>query len=185
MPTRQARLLPKIWLMTDERLGDALLPSIAALPRGAGIVFRHYSLAPPERAALFRKVNAVARRHGHMISVAGAPIAAAVAAAGRHGRFHAALTTPVHSRREAIAAKRAGARLIFASPVFATQSHPGARALGRVRFGLMIRDLGVPVIALGGMDKARAGGLKPMKIYGWAAISGLAVSRQKRKAVPI
>ena len=46
----------------------------------------------------------------------------------------------------------------------------GARALGRVRLGLLIRGLPVPVIALGGMDARRAGGLQALGVYGWAAI---------------
>jgi thiamine-phosphate pyrophosphorylase len=178
MPKRQALSLPKIWLMNDERLGDALLPSIAALPKGSGIVFRHYSLEPRARAALLSKVSAVARRHRHVLVVGGLPIAAPVwRVAGRHGRVRGAITAPVHSRREAITAKRMGADLIFVSPVFATRSHPGATTLGRVRFGLLTRDLGMRVIALGGMTKARARGFKAMKIYGWAAISALAVTR--------
>lgn len=178
MPKRQALSLPKIWLMTDERLGDALLPSIAALPKGSGIVFRHYSLDPCARAALFRKVSVLAQRHRHVLVVGGLPIAAPVwHAAGRHGRIRGAITAPVHSRREAIAARRMGAGLIFVSPIFATRSHPGATTLGRVRFGLLIRDLDMRVIALGGMTKTRARSFKTMKIYGWAAISALAAKR--------
>jgi thiamine-phosphate pyrophosphorylase len=177
MPKRQARTMPKIWLMTDERLGDALLPSIAALPKGSGIVFRHYSLVPKARQKLFLVVSAIARRHRHIIVVGGPPIAGPVwLMAGQHGRVRGALTAPVHSRREAIAAQRAGAALLFVSPVFATQSHPSARALGRVRFGLLIHNLQAPVIALGGMDKMRARSLRSMKIYGLAAISALSLT---------
>ena len=175
MPKRQALSLPRIWLMTDERLGDALLPSIAALPKGSGIVFRHYSLDAEARKKLFFKVSAVARRHRHIILVGGAPIAAPFwLTAGRHGRIRGAITAPVHSLREAIEAKRAGAKLLFVSPIFATQSHLGAPVLGRARFGLLIANLRVPVVALGGMNKARARSLLSMKIYGWAAISALA-----------
>ncbi|MDF7777921.1 thiamine phosphate synthase, partial [Sphingomonas sp. AOB5] len=72
-----------------------------------------------------------------------------------------------HSRREAIAAIRRGADALFVSPVFATRSHPGAPALGRVRFGLMVQGLGVPVIALGGMNARRMRGLPA---HGYAAI---------------
>ena len=37
---------PRMWLMTDERLGDQLWDAIDRLPEGAaGILFRHYSLA--------------------------------------------------------------------------------------------------------------------------------------------
>lgn len=175
MPKRQARSMPKTWLMTDERLGDVLLLSISALPRGSGIVFRHYSLEAEARQKLFFKVSATARRHRHIVFVGGPPIAAPPwLKAGRHGRVRGATTAPVHSRREAIAAKRAGAALLFVSPIFATRSHPDSPALGRARFGLMIANLRTPVVALGGMDKKRARSLVPMKIYGWAAISALA-----------
>jgi thiamine-phosphate pyrophosphorylase len=64
--------------------------------------------------------------------------------------------------------------LLFVSPVFATRSHRGAKPLGRVRFGLLIRGAKRPVIALGGMDSHRARTLKQMGIYGWAAIDAFA-----------
>ncbi len=170
--------MPKTWLMTDERLGDALISSVSALPKGSGVVFRHYSLDAEERRKLFFAVSAVARRHRHIVVIGGPPIAApARLKAGRHGRVQGAVAAPVHSRREAIAAERAGAKLLFVSPVFPTQTHLRAQALGRARFGLLTLNLRVPIIALGGMNKTRARSLKSMKIYGWAAISALAVTR--------
>ena len=42
---------PSRWLMTDERMGDRLTPTLLALPPGSGVVFRHYSLAERERRA--------------------------------------------------------------------------------------------------------------------------------------
>ena len=107
--------------------------------------------------------------------------------AGVVGRAREAgiVTYPVHSRRQAIAAIRAGADALFVSPVFATRSHPGARALGRARLGLMIRGLNRPIIALGGMDARRARSLRQLGIHGWAAIDAWSTaSDQKRKAVP-
>ncbi len=149
--------------MTDERMGDALFDAIARLPRHSGIVFRHYSLAKRERAALLRQVEIAARRGGHMLTIGGTT----------HGRYAGCITAPAHSIRERIAAERAAAQLIFVSPVFATQSHPGARALGRIRFGMIVRGSRVPVIALGGMTHKRARTLSVFGIYGWAAIDGL------------
>ncbi len=164
--------------MTDERMGARLLPAIAALPRGSGIVFRHYSLPKIERRALFDRVSTAARRGKHIVILGGsARDARAWRAAGAHGRgpkFHSALqTTPVHSVRERIAAQRAGADLLFVSPIFATATHPGAQSLGRGRFGLMIRGAQTPIIALGGMTAAKYRSLKKMNVYGWAAISAL------------
>jgi thiamine-phosphate pyrophosphorylase len=40
----------------------------------------------------------------------------------------------------------------------------------------LARGLGVPVIALGGMDARRAASLGPFGIYGWAAIDAWAGS---------
>lgn len=76
----------------------------------------------------------------------------------------------VHDRAEAISATRAGADAVFLSPMFATASHPGARTLSRVRAGLLVRGLKIPVIALGGMDAKRARSLKGLGFHGWAAI---------------
>jgi thiamine-phosphate pyrophosphorylase len=176
MHKRQARSLPKTWLMTDERLGDTLLPSVAALPRGSGIIFRHYSLDLANRRALLVKLSAVARRRGHVVVITDPALGLPRwRFAGFHGRGlvprWALHTAPIHSLRQAIAAQRGGADLLFVSPIFATQSHPDAPVLGRVRFGLLIRSLQTPIIALGGMNPSRARSLRPMKIYGWAAIS--------------
>lgn len=164
--------LPRLWLMTDERMGDGLFEAIAALPRGSGIVFRHYSLPLPERMTLLSQVRKAARRRQHFVTVGGQT----------HGRHRGAVTAPVHSVRERIAAERAGARLLFVSPVFATRSHPGSRPLGRVRLGLLIGPSRAKAIALGGMTARRARSLSGLGIHGWAAIDGL--SDQKRKAVP-
>jgi thiamine-phosphate pyrophosphorylase len=162
--------------MTDERFGERLLPSIAALPRGSGIIFRHYSLDPSARRALFEQVRRVALSKRHWLIIAGdATIARGSHFDGFHGRRQSTRfqTAPVHSVREAIAAQRAGADLLFVSPIFATRSHLGARALGRVRFGLLTRGLKTPIIALGGMTKSRTRSLKILGIYGWAAIDAL------------
>src|SRR5690348_8595128 len=53
--------LPRLWLMTDERQGDALWEALERLPRGAGIVFRHYGLSAGERRRLFEQVRKAAR----------------------------------------------------------------------------------------------------------------------------
>jgi thiamine-phosphate pyrophosphorylase len=178
---RRRHPVPHLWLMTDERFGDRLWPALEALPRGSGVVFRHYSVPHAERRALFARVRKVTRRRGLVLVRAGAP--AGPGADGLHRQRHPRLTTwPVHSRREAVAALRAGADALFVSPVFPTRSHPGGRALGRVRLGLMVRGLDVPVIALGGMTPARVRSLCALGIHGWAAIDAWA--DQKRKAVP-
>lgn len=163
MRRRHSQPLPTLWLMTDERMGDTLFDAINSLPRGSGIVFRHYSLEKATRRELLSKVTKLARRNRHVLVIGGSS----------HGRHPGAVTAQVHTIPERVAAERAGALLLFVSPVFATRSHPGGRPLGRSRFGLMVRGARCPVIALGGMTRRRARSLKILGIYGWAAIDGL------------
>lgn len=154
--------------------------AIARLPRGAGIIFRHYGLPPTERRGLFDRVRRRARHKAVVLLLAGsARQAARWGADGWHGRrggrrvWPMLQSAPVHSMRELRAAQRDGADLLFLSPLFPTRSHPGAIPLGRVRFGMIARRAHVPVIALGGMTSRRAGLARRLGAYGWAAIDGL------------
>lgn len=162
--------LPRLWLMTDERQGEGLWKALERLPPGSGIVFRHYSLGRSDRKALFERVRRISRRKRLVLILAGEQIAPAdgIHSARGGGRRRAFRSAPAHSLAEIRAAERAGADMLFLSPVFPTRSHPGARTLGRLRFGLLARQTKLPVIALGGMDKRRARGLPGA--YGWAAI---------------
>lgn len=182
MTRRYAKKLPIIWLMTDERVSDdALLAAAERLPSGGGgIVFRHYRTEPAARRALFERIAGVARRRRLVLILGGtARDAAAWRADGWHGRnarramrpmLHSA---PAHDAREVIRAGTMQPDLIFLSPLFATRSHPGGKALGRVRFAALAVMARAPVIALGGMNKAHRRGLRGIGAYGWAAIDGL------------
>jgi thiamine-phosphate pyrophosphorylase len=167
--------LPRLWLMTDERMGDALWIALTRLPRGAGVIVRHHALPSRDRRALFERVRKVARRRRLVLIVAGSPrLAAAWRADGAHGRSpHRRAprpmlrTAPVHDRREL---SRAVADAVLLSPVFPTRSHPGGATLGPIRFAALARCATVPVIALGGMTRSRFARLGPLRAYGWAAI---------------
>jgi thiamine-phosphate pyrophosphorylase len=163
MPRRQP--LPRLWLMTDERQGDGLWEALERLPRGSGVVFRHYSLAPAERRRLFDQVRLVARRRRLLLLAGGDGLRGDGVHGGRGGGFRSA---SAHNLRELKSAERSGAKLVFLSPAFPTRSHPGARALGAVRFGLVSSQARIPVIALGGVDARKA--LRLPNIYGWAGI---------------
>lgn len=176
---------PRVWLMTDERLGDDLVPAIEDLPFGSGIVFRHYRLDAAERLILFERVKALACRRRLTLLLAGsANLARDWGADGSHGlggptggRFRSA---PVHDLKEIRLAERAGASLLFLSPVYPTRSHPGEDVLRPARFSLLARATELPVVALGGMSRRRAAS---MGVERWAAIDGIQPA-QKRKAVP-
>lgn len=186
---RPRQPLPRLWLMTDERQGDSLWPALERLPRGAGVVFRHYDLSAAAREALLEKIRRIVRRKRLTLIVAGSPeLAQKYRADGIHnakGLYPGLRSASVHDLRELRKAVRGGADLVFLSPVFATRSHPGGRTLGPVRAALLARRSSVPVIALGGMNEGRARMLRRSGFHGWAAIDAWAGPHQKRKAVPM
>jgi thiamine-phosphate pyrophosphorylase len=167
---RARQPLPSLWLMTDERQGDGLLGAIGRLPASAGIVFRHYSLPEVARRDLFDRVRAAAP--GLVLLAGPAKQALAWGADGSHGRGpgRGLRSAPVHDQAQIRAAERNGADLLFLSPAFATNSHPGARPLGLARFAWLARRTPLPVIALGGMNPLRGRRLASFGAYGWAAI---------------
>lgn len=57
-----------------------------------------------------------------------------------------------HNLREAKQAKALGVDYLFLSPVQATESHPGSRALGWEEFSVIAEQVGIPVYALGGVQ---------------------------------
>ncbi|MBW8745320.1 MAG: thiamine phosphate synthase [Sphingomonas sp.] len=157
-------------------MGDGLWDALARLPRGSGVIFRHY--ATRDRRALFERVRAVARKRRLVLVLAGPPRQAVEwRADGAHGRSRhrraarpLLRTAPAHDAR-ALAAARAHAVLL--SPLFSTRSHPDARSLGPLRFAILARRAALPVIALGGMDAPRFRRLAPLGAYGWAGIDAL------------
>ena len=135
---------PDRWLMTDERQGEALWRALERLPRGGGIVFRHHATPTPERARLFARVAAVARRRGLVLVRAGAPRFRGER--GRHGRRGPGLVTwPAHTRREAVAAVRAGATLVQGYTGFVYGGPLWARRINR-ELAAAVRGAGATTI---------------------------------------
>ncbi|WP_232332836.1 thiamine phosphate synthase [Novosphingobium aquimarinum] len=167
--------VPDLLLVSDKRNDAALESALARLPCGSGLVFRHYHLAPAERRRRFRAL----RRSGIVGIWSGT--AAEAQRAGAQGAYGDPLRlargprlmrfATAHDLREIGRANRHRADAILLSPVFATRSHPGGETLGPVRFRLLAARSRVPVIALGGMDHARARRLRWRK---WAAIQAFA-----------
>ncbi|MEG3162028.1 thiamine phosphate synthase [Sphingomonas sp. LB2R24] len=161
--------IPARWLMTDERMGDALWRALTRLPPGSGVVFRHYATPERERRALLRRVKRIAQARRLVVVVAGK---STIAADGVHGRVRTRgiRTWPAHSRGEALAGKRAGADALFVSPVHSTRSHDGVAGIGPARALRIGRGLGVSIIALGGMTESRWRRIRRFGFHGWAAI---------------
>jgi thiamine-phosphate pyrophosphorylase len=171
--------LPKLWLISDARTDAQLERTLDRLPRGSGFIFRHYHLPAPERRRRFGQLKRRAERRGHVVVLSASAAQAKRWGAGgsygppkrlAHGPALLRLVT-VHRPAELAAAHRSRADSVLISPVFATGSHPGAPALGPLRFRLLAQRSRVPVIALGGMDARRARRIGAAR---WAAITSLA-----------
>jgi thiamine-phosphate pyrophosphorylase len=167
---------PRLWLMTDERLGDRLWSAIDRLPKqDSGIVFRHYSLADEAREALAQRVATIAAERGLTLAVAGDPnLAVRLGASLVHNPPRLPCPLPfsrsAHSLVEAESARADGAALVFVSPVHETSTHPGRPALGASLASEIAEVAGVPALALGGMNARNFADLPPGRFYGWAGI---------------
>ena len=180
--------LPALILMTDDRRLADPLAAAARLPRGAAVILRHYAAA--DRPALARALAALCRRRGIRLLIAGdLGLGRAVGARGLHLPAHRVrpgaagqrsgrrpgwlVTAAAHSFADIVAAKRAGADAVLLSPVFPTASHPGAPALGPLRFALWCRTARLPVYALGGVATGCADRLLGSGAAGIAGIGGV------------
>lgn len=179
--------LPALWLLSDTaRLGDPRT-ALLRLPRGAGFIFRHYD--HPEREAMAKQLRLICRRRGILFLLAGdARMALRLRADGAHFPERLAhkaralraakpgliISAAAHGARSLQRAAEFGADAALLSPLFPTQSHPGAAALGVVRFAQLCRRARIPVIALGGIGPASARRLKGCAASGIAGVSAIA-----------
>ncbi len=159
--------LPRLWLLSDERNDAQLAQALRRLPRGSGFIYRHYHLPTAQRRLRYEELRRLCRLRGIVLVLAGSQREArawrADAAYGRSGEV-----ATVHSLREL--RRCTGARVALLSPVFPTQSHPGATGLGPLRFLLLARQAALPVGALGGINRQTA---RRIPGTAWAAINGL------------
>lgn len=175
----QFQSLPLLWLLSDARNDAVLEDRLRALPPGSGFVYRHYYLAPEERIARFMALRRIARARGHLVILADSTLTAREwGADGVYGAARALYPTrrdmvtvaTAHDMAEIARANHARADAVMLSPVFPTNSHPGAPTLGPARFRQLARHARMPVIALGGMNARTVLRLDWPR---WAAIDGL------------
>lgn len=183
--------LPALWLFTDPaRLGDPLAAA-ARLPRGAGVVFRHFGNT--DRAETGAKLAALCRRRGLKLLVGADPmLARRLRADGVHlPERMAGLIKPLNRRRwivtvaahSAEALRRAaGADAAFLSPLLPSASPSAGPALGPRKAQRLARAATLPVIGLGGITGARARSLTGVKLIGLAAVEALAPAKSPAAA---
>lgn len=86
--------------------------------------------------------------------------------------------TPEEGRRVAAA----GADYVTLSPVYATESKPGAPARGTAWLGRAAREIAVPVLGLGGVTASRAAEVIRSGAWGVAAVSAIGAAPDVEEA---
>ena len=152
--------IPPLWLFTDSKRLPDPRAAVSRLPRGlAGVVYRHDD--HPDRVGLGSELARICRERRLVLVVAGDVRLAAALRAGVHlrgGRWSGPIrvkgmvTSSAHGPTDLRRAGRAGASLVFLSPVFVSASHPGAPSLGPVRWTRLTHGTSIAVAALGGID---------------------------------
>ena len=185
------RPLPRLHAVTDSAvvaLADFGVRAAAIAAAGSGVALhaRSRDASTAELAGIAARLVALARPAEASVLVSRrADVAAAVHAQGVQLRAedlsprdarrvlpHGWIGRSVHSAAEARTATAEGADYVIVGPVFATASHPGASA-GGVELVQEACAVGIPVIAIGGMDAARAAEVARAGAWGIAAISAL------------
>jgi len=181
--------LPRLHAITDERIARRTdLEEVAralAIAGGANLALHargraltgleHYELAnrltvyPPTRLFVNDRLDIALALNaaGVQLGAGSLPVSAA-----RRVRAAWWIGKSVHDLAEADAAKAEAADYLLVGPVYATTSHPDRAPLGLETLG-RISELGLPVIAIGGIDPGRARQVKAAGAYGAAAIRAL------------
>ena len=187
-------LIPPIVLMTDDKRLPDPEPAIRALPRDSMVIFRHYD--HPMRAQIGAKLRTICRAKGIPFLVANdVALALKLDADGMHFPEYRALTDPDiylripgnFMRTSACHAPKTIQRLgllpktalpdgVLISPIFPTQSHPGANPMSRAdirQISRMCHMLGITPIGLGGITAQTIGNLRTSAL---ASIAGIGFS---------
>ena len=177
--------LPALLFFTDPVRTPDMEAIATRLPRGAGIVFRAFGA--PDAAAQGARLAAIARARRLLLLVGADPrLAAAIGAHGVHlperlahragavRRAHPGwtVTAAAHSARAARTARAAGADAVVVSSVFASRSPSAGPPIGPVRLAALVRQAGLPVYGLGGIDNETARRLRDAGLVGLAAVDG-------------
>lgn len=184
----QALNLPPLYAITQaSQFGvEVFLQRLqAALARGVRLIqVRERGMPATELDRFTRRVVEQAHAHGARVLVNGdLTLAQHTGADGVHFQSAQlmALTAPpgmplwaasCHDRAELEQAARLGARFALLSPVLPTASHPGEPGIGWERFAEWVRDLPLPVYALGGMQPGLLDTARQHGAHGLALLRG-------------
>ena len=181
---RGAAGLPPALFVTDPARTPAPETIAARLPRGFGVVYRHFGA--PDREVVAQRLAGICRAQGLVLLVAADPaLALQVDADGVHWPFRLRdqarrwrsrfrlQTLSAHSGRELRAAAGFSVDAVLLSTVFASRSPSAGRGMGALRFAKLAAPATKPVYALGGLTAETAGQIS--RWAGFAAVEGMAV----------
>lgn len=175
--------VPALFFFTDPQRTPDPLAVARLLPRGAGLVYRHFGA--PGRAAMARALARTCRSRGLVFLIAADPeLAQRVGADGvhwperllperreaGHGRL---VTAAAHSAAALAAAAAYGADAGVLSPVFPTESASRHPPLGLFRASQIARAAALPVLALGGINAKTARRLAGRGFAGLVSVGAL------------
>jgi thiamine-phosphate pyrophosphorylase len=178
--------LPPLFLFTDPGRTPDPAAAAARLPHGAGVVYRAFGAA--DALVEGARLASVCRRRGLVLLVGADPaLAARLGAAGVHlpqrlagraGTIRALrqrylVTAAAHGRASALIARRAGVEALVVSPVFPSRSPSAGRPLGARALASLIREVKIPVYALGGVNARSVRALSRTGAIGVAAVEAL------------
>jgi thiamine-phosphate pyrophosphorylase len=184
------RPLPRLHAITDAAVLEAddfgvRAAAIAAAGPAVAIHARDHAAGGAALARVTARLLALARPPGAAVFVNGRPdVAAALHAHGlqlsrsdllvddARRMFAGWIGRSVHDTDEAAAAIGEGADFLLVGTVYETRSHPGRPPAG-LELVRAVAALDRPVIAIGGIDAARAAEVRAAGAYGVAAISAL------------
>ncbi|WP_312166291.1 thiamine phosphate synthase [Phenylobacterium sp.] len=175
---------PPLLFFTDPARTPDIEAAARRLPRGSAIVYRAFGAADAEARA--RALLKIARARGLLLLIgADADLAARVGAhgvhlpermAGRARRLKARgwiVTAAAHSAWAARRGLAAGADAVVVSAVFPSSSPSAGAPIGPLRLARLVRRVGGPVYALGGINDKTARRLLPAGLVGLAAVEAL------------
>lgn len=184
--SRSARRLPPVFVFTDPQRTPDPAGLASNIPRGWGLVYRHFGSA--DRGAVARDLARIARDRRFLLLISADPkLAEDVEADGVHWPENRLpmtrrsdrrwiVSASAHSRRSINRAEHIGVDLIFLSKIFASRSSAPTPALGLLRFASVSSTARTPIWALGGINSTNIGRvlkIRPHKIRGVAGIDGI------------
>lgn len=179
---KSGHALPRAFFVTDPIRTPDPAKIAKRLPRGFGVIWRHFGEST--RLATGLALARVCRKRGLVLLVANDPtLAQRIGAAGVHWperqlrgvrtRHPCHIeTASAHSRAAIIRAKRLGADAVLLSAVFPSRSPSAGPPLGALRFNQLALASPLPVYALGGIGPDNAARII-WHAAGWAAIEAV------------